>query len=125
MKQKRLAIQQLTISYIDANEDSDKIIFFIHGNSSSSKTWFRQMTYKSFSNFRLIAFDLPGHGESSHSKNPADEYSAIATGKVMAEAVNILSGKNRFILAGFSYGTNVVAEMLLNGVHPAGIVLIG
>ena len=43
----------------------------------------------------------------------------------MADAIGVLAQDNPFILVGFSYGTNVVAEMLAYGLKPAGIVLAG
>lgn len=125
MKQNFITINGLRIAYFEKNPTEDKIIFFIHGNSCSSRVWQKQLQSELFNNYRLIAFDLPGHGKSSASKNPLDDYSPIGTAKLLSSVVNELADNGPYILVGFSYGTNVVAEMLAHSLKPAGIMLIG
>lgn len=120
-----LVIDGITISYIEKNSTSDKIIFFIHGNSSSAITWEKQFQDQLFQNYRLIAINLPGHGNSSFSKNANKDYSPMGTADIASKLVKILSGSKKYILVGSSYGTNVVAEMIAMGIKPEGIVLIG
>jgi len=119
-----IPINGLKLSYVEHNENSDKIIFFIHGNSGSFNTWHSQLSSAAFQNYRLIAIDLPGHGSSESSSNPDVDYSPIRIGKMIAEVVNILAANESYILVGFSFGTNVIGEMLLNNVEPVGIILV-
>ena len=110
--------------YLEKNPAIKRTIFFIHGNSGSSLTWGEQFASPLFSDFRLIAFDLPAHGSSMSSTEPDLDYSPINLGNMMAAAVNSLAGNHSYILAGFSFGTNIIGEMLFNDLNPAGIVLI-
>lgn len=120
---KFIEIENIQIAYREINPDKKQIIFFIHGNSGSSKTWEKQFKCELFNNYRLIAFDLPGTGQSQISKTIQWDYSPIATGKIMGEAVKRLANDKPFSLVGFSYGTNVVCEMLNYSLNPAGIAL--
>ncbi|HEX5154267.1 MAG TPA: alpha/beta hydrolase [Parafilimonas sp.] len=113
------------IAYIEKNSAEAKTIFFIHGNSGSSKTWRKQFQDELFKNYRLIAVDLPGHGESSKAANPKYTYSPIITAKILAEALQKLTENKPYFLVGFSYGTNLIAEMLPFINQPLGIVLSG
>lgn len=115
----------LRIAYFEKNPTADKIIFFIHGNSSSSRMWEKQLSSDLYKDYRLIAFDLPGHGKSSASKNPEVDYSPTGTAEILSQAVKILAGAKPFIFVGFSYGSNLVTEILEYQVIPLGIVLVG
>ena len=46
-------------------------VVLIHGNSSSSRVFSRQLDGPLGECFRLIAVDLPGHGESDDAKDPS------------------------------------------------------
>jgi len=124
MQEKSIAIGTLRIAYIENNPGASKTIFFIHGNSCSSRMWRKQIQCELFNSYRLIAFDLPGHGKSFVSENPFDDYSPIGTAKILSSAINLLAGTNPYIVVGFSYGTNLVAEMLAHQLKPAGIILV-
>ena len=125
MQQKFVEIGGLTIAYQEKNSSSSRTIFFIHGNSGSSLTWSKQLESSLFSDFRLIAFDMPAHGMSNASSDPGKDYSPVMLGKIMAEAVNNLAADHPYILIGFSFGTNIIGEMLCHNLKPAGIILAG
>lgn len=122
---KTIDVNGITLSYIEKNEDVIETIFFIHGNSCSSRMWRKQFESDWFHSYRLIAIDLPGHGLSSSSTNPFQDYSPIGTGKILSEAVKKLADGNLYLFVGFSYGTNLAVEMLRCGLSPVGIVLLG
>lgn len=113
----------LTLSYLEKNETSPHTIFFIHGNSASATFWQPQLDDAALSAYRLVAFDLPAHGHSS--ADPANNYGVMDIGKTMAKAVRQLAEDNPYILVAISMGTNILAEMLEETIHPAGIVLAG
>jgi pimeloyl-ACP methyl ester carboxylesterase len=125
MNETFISVGSMKIAYVERNPDSANTIFFIHGNSGSSKMWQKQFDTDKLSNYRLIAIDLPGHGQSSRSISPFEDYSPIRTARYLSEAIRNLARGKPFILAGFSYGTNMVAEMLEFEIMPRGIVLIG
>jgi len=124
MQRRFTTVDGISLAYIEKNPQAHKTIFFIHGNSGSSRTWNKQLESPLFSSFRLVAFDLPAHGFSSPSSNPDNDYAPITLGKIMAEAVSSLSGDGSYILIGFSFGTNIIGEMLLHDLKPAGIILV-
>jgi pimeloyl-ACP methyl ester carboxylesterase len=124
MTKNAITIGDVSIDYIETNPMAVPIIIFIHGNSGSSRTWEKQMNDPSFENYRLIAFDLPGHGSSAHSRNPDEDYSPLGTAMLLAKAIKEISDGKPFLLAGFSYGTNLLAEMLNCQIRPVGIAMI-
>lgn len=124
MTPKTLTIDGLSVSYLEANPDGQKTIFFVHGNSCTARMWEKQLTAAALENYRLIALDLPGHGQSD--KFPAEKpYSLPAVGEVIGKAIVELGGEKEYIIVGFSIGTNIVAETLAYDVVPAGLVFAG
>jgi pimeloyl-ACP methyl ester carboxylesterase len=124
MTPKTLTIDGLSVSYLESNPGAEKTIFFIHGNSCAARMWEKQLTDAVLENYRLIAFDLPGHGQSD--KFPTEKtYSLPAMGEVISKAILELSKEKEYIIAGFSIGTNIVAETLAYDVAPAGLVFAG
>lgn len=120
---KTIDIHRICLSYLEKNEVSTPTLFFVHGNSGSAASWQKQMESPQLSAYRLIAFDLPGHGRST--PIPANENILFKMAEVLACAVKELSNGGPFILVGLSLGTNLVAEMLTQDVQPAGIALLG
>src|SRR5215203_1173103 len=125
MDQKFIKVDGFSLAFIENNPNAQQTIFFIHGNSGSSATWNKQLNDPLFSEYRLTAFDLPGHGASSKSSNPESDYTPINTAKILAEAISVLSNTAPFVLVGISYGTNIIAEMMELNINPSGIVLMG
>jgi pimeloyl-ACP methyl ester carboxylesterase len=119
-----IQIDNCKIAYIEKNKNSQQAIFFIHGNSGSSRIWIKQFRAEILSGYRLVAIDLPGHGYSLFSNSPSDDYSPTGTAILLSKAIREISGNHPFLLVGLSYGTNVIAEMLNFGLKPKGIVLI-
>lgn len=126
MIRKSITINRVKLSYLENDTNSSEIIFFIHGNSGSSRYWHKQYNDRALQSYRLIVFDLPAHGESDASSNPTDDYSLIGLGQIMMQAVLAIDTTgSSYVLVGLSLGTNIIAEMLAhNQVSPKGIVLI-
>ncbi|RFS19461.1 alpha/beta hydrolase [Chitinophaga silvatica] len=125
MQQKAITINNISLSYYEQNEGADKTIFFVHGNSGSGKAWIRQFQGSHLSEYRLIAFDLPAHGQSASLDGSIFNYNFPDFGKLLNAAVNLLNRDKPYILAGVSIGTNIVTESLAHGLKPEGIVLVG
>jgi pimeloyl-ACP methyl ester carboxylesterase len=120
-----LTVGDLTLVYQEENPGDRSTVFFMHGNSNSSRLWHKQYKDHRFSGYRLIAFDLPAHGKSDAVPDPGNDYSLPFLARIMAEAVSSLDNGKPYILAGLSLGTNIVAEMLAYDLTPAGIILAG
>lgn len=120
-----IMVDGIRIAYYEQNHQSKHTIFFIHGNSASSAAWSKQFASALLMHYRLIAFDLPAHGRSSISPDPADDYTLKGLGRIIAKAVQAFSSEENYILCGVSLGTNIIAEMLSCGIKPVGLVLAG
>lgn len=124
MDQRSIVIHGITLHYKVCNDTQEKTIVFIHGNSSSSQLWIAQLNSIKLNGFRLLAFDLPGHGLSSASSDAEEGYSVVGFARIMAQAIEQVVS-SPFVLVGFSLGSNVVAEMLGLGASPKGVFLLG
>lgn len=124
MTYKYMCIEDQHLAYQEKNEDAGPIIFFIHGNSASSNAWKYQLADERFNCFRLIAFDLPGHGLTEEPLHPNTMYALPELGRLLAEAVKLLSDASPYILVGVSLGTNIIGEMIAHNLQPAGVALL-
>jgi pimeloyl-ACP methyl ester carboxylesterase len=124
MEQRFITVNSIKLAYLEQNTSSDKTIFFIHGNSVSSRSWKYQFNSPLLGDYRLIAIDLPAHGNSDSSNDPETDYTLPGLGFIMANAIKSLVQDKPYILVGLSLGTNILAESLAFDLHPAGIVLI-
>lgn len=123
MKTNVIKFENLQVAIAEANSTAKNAIFFIHGNSSSANAWTAQLNDPLFSDYHLGALDLPGHGKTSASSDPEEDYSIPGMAKIMADSIIKLNLTKPYILVGFSLGANVVSEMLPY-LKPAGIVLV-
>ncbi len=125
MEKQFIIVEGIQIAYLEQNSNSNKTIFFIPGNSVSSRTWRKQIGDPQFADYRLIAFDLPAHGDSGSFSDTNYVYSLPQLGKLMAAALLQLINNRPYVIAGVSLGTNIVSEMLSTAIQPKGLVLAG
>jgi len=122
IKSQPIEFNGISISTKSTGTGKDAIVF-IHGSCMDSTTWSPQLEDEELSNkYKLIAFDLPGHGESGWYKNDTRDYRPK---KVASLLSFLLSEYNieRFIVVGLSYGTNLIGEVYTPLAGCAGIVL--
>ena len=88
---------------------SGRPIIFVHGVSQSRNSWAKQMASDLSDEFRLIAYDLRGHGQSeisadgyTDSKTWADDLKAVIDGLELNGAVPV----------GWSYGPLVILDYI-------------
>ena len=80
-------VKNQSISFIEKNATKPKTIFFLHGNSGSALSWSKQLNDPQLSDYRMVAFDLPAHGNSDPFKNE-DKYNLLSIAELMAEAID-------------------------------------
>ncbi len=114
---KKFSAYGQSLNYIEKNESQERTLLFIHGNSHSLKSFSAQMNALELQNFRLIAVDLPGHGDSSK-EGP---YSLKQFGLLLSEFINTL-GLNNILLIGHSLGGHVAINVLKH-IQPDGLFL--
>jgi non-heme chloroperoxidase len=86
-------------------------VLFIHGWSQSDLCWANQVNGQLADRFRIVTFDLRGHGLSEKPLGP-DEY---ASGQLWADDVAAVMeqvGLERPVLVAWSYGGFIVADFL-------------
>ncbi|MDE1193175.1 MAG: alpha/beta hydrolase [Arachidicoccus sp.] len=105
-------------------ESVDNAIVFLHNSSGSMDIWDQQFNDPQFKDYSMICFDLPGHGKSSHSKQPEKDYTLPAMADNVLQILNSLS-LHRYIIVAVSLSTNFVAEIADKLVNCEGIFMIG
>ncbi|MBA1141863.1 alpha/beta fold hydrolase [Mesorhizobium neociceri] len=99
-------------------------IVMIHGSGSSRAVFARQFDSPLADAHRLIAFDLPGHGESSDARDPATAYTIAGLAQTTARLLDAL-GIDRAIIFGWSLGGHVAIELASFHHAVSGLVLTG
>ena len=98
-------------------------VVLIHGNSSSSRAFSRQLEGPLGRRARLVAVDLPGHGESDDAKDPS-AYSLPGHARAVRAVVEALDlHEARFV--GWSLGGHVTLEMAPDLLRARGFVIFG
>lgn len=95
----------------------------IHGNSSSSRAFSRQLDGPMGRRFRLVAVDLPGHGASDDAKDPG-AYSLPGHARAIRAVVDAL-GLEQALVVGWSLGGHVALEMAPDLGSARGFVIFG
>lgn len=103
-------------------------ILMLHGTGSSSLAFGRQFDSPLADAHRLIAIDLPGHGQSPDATNPATDYTMPGLVHTVEQVIDRLALDEVTIL-GWSLGGhigiellahNAVAALMLTGTPPIG-----
>jgi pimeloyl-ACP methyl ester carboxylesterase len=95
----------------------------IHGNSSSSRAFSRQVDGPLGERFRLVAVDLPGHGASDHARDPS-AYSLPGHARAVRTVVDAL-GLSAARFVGWSLGGHLALEMAPDLPHARGFMIFG
>jgi pimeloyl-ACP methyl ester carboxylesterase len=98
-------------------------VVLIHGNSSSSRVFSRQLDGPLGQRFRLIAVDLPGHGASDDAKDPS-AYSLPGYARAVRAGIDAL-GIDEAHFVGWSLGGHIALEMAPDLSNPRGFVIFG
>ncbi|WP_123538634.1 alpha/beta fold hydrolase [Halosimplex salinum] len=94
---------------VETGPSDARPILLVHGYSQSHLSWRDQFDSTLAEEFRLVAMDLRGHGESEKPRGAYGESEAWA-GDVQAVADAL--GLDEFVLAGWSYGSLVALDYL-------------
>lgn len=94
------------IAYLDTG-GTGQAILFVHGNSTESVTFSRQLESDLAERYRLVALDLPGHGDSG--RVPVTEYGVPFYARKVAALASQL-GIDDAVLVGWSLGGHIVLE---------------
>src|ERR1700733_15199098 len=98
-------------------------LVLIHGNSSSSRVFSRQLDGPLGKRFRLIAVDLPGHGASDDAEDPTS-YSLPGHARAVRAVLDALAIDEAHFV-GWSLGGHIALEMAPDLRNPRGFVIFG
>lgn len=101
----------LTISAQEWGNPAGPEILFIHGFSQSHLSWMRQVDGELAREFRIVTYDLRGHGNSDKPLDPAFYRDPKAWGDEV-QAVIDAAGLKRPVLVGWSYAGRVISDYL-------------
>jgi len=129
MKRKKVTLfNNLEITCFDNEKDVQTTLVFIHGNSLNASLFTNQFNAQALNQYRIVALDLPGHGDSLKSENPQQDYGVnkfIATLQELIQKLNL----DNIVLVGHSLGGHIAIHLLpallKTGLQIKGIVLIG
>jgi pimeloyl-ACP methyl ester carboxylesterase len=96
----------------------------IHGNSSSKEIFNQQFASALGQEYRLIAIDLPGHGNSSDAFDPHRSYSMVGYADAVVEVLEHL-GIDEVAVIGWSLGGHIGMEMMALYPLLTGLMIIG
>src|SRR5215470_7255695 len=112
LKYKPISVQTpygLTISAQEWGNPAGPEILFIHGFSQSSMSWMRQVDSDLAKEFRIVTYDLRGHGNSDKPVEPERYRDSKAWGDEV-QAVIDAAGLKRPVLVGWSYAGRVISD---------------
>jgi non-heme chloroperoxidase len=114
MKYKPIAVTTpdgLTISAQEWGNPAGPEIIFVHGFSQSHLSWMRQVNGDLAKEFRIVTYDLRGHGNSDKPLEAARYRDSKAWGDEV-QAVMDAAGLKHPVLVGWSYGSRVITDYL-------------
>src|ERR1700757_4822881 len=99
-------------------------VLLIHGNSFCRGVFRKQMQGQIAKNQRFIAFDLPGHGQSSNAPDPERSYTRPGLADAAVELLDNL-GVTEAIMFGWSLGGHIGIEMIPRFPGMRGLMITG
>ena len=106
MEKKFVEVSGIRLAYLDSGGSGPAIVL-VHGNSSSSRTFEQQLDSPLATEFRMLAVDLPGHGDSG--RVPVADYGLPFYARRVAGLTSAL-GVDGCVLVGWSLGGHIVLE---------------
>ena len=98
------------IAYVESGGQGPAVLM-VHGNSSAKEIFARQFESEIGAKYRLIAMDLPGHGESENARDPSRTYSIHGFADAAIEFLEAL-GVSKAVIIGWSLGGHIALEMM-------------
>jgi|SRR5580658_4630134 pimeloyl-ACP methyl ester carboxylesterase len=122
MDQEKVTVGGQEIAFLRSSGGGRSVVF-VHGNSSSARTW-RPLLDGSFGQrFLCLALDLPGHGDSPPATDHST-YSLPGYAAVLAEFARA-TGAADAVFVGWSLGGHIVIEAAPALPEAAGFVIFG
>lgn len=102
----------------------DLPVLLIHGNSLCGEVFRNQLGGTRSRKRRLVAIDLPGHGDSSNARNPSRTYTRSGLADAAIEVLGMLGLKD-VVVFGWSLGGHIALEMASRFAGIKGLLISG
>jgi pimeloyl-ACP methyl ester carboxylesterase len=99
-------------------------VLLIHGNSMCWRVFTGQFDSPLSERYRMIAFDLPGHGASEDAPDPRRTYSIPAYSELVLEILDAL-GVSEGAILGWSLGGHIGLELMAQWQGLCGLMAVG
>lgn len=109
---------------VEDNGNPGMPVVLIHGNSSSRKVFQHQLDAPLAQGRRLVAIDLPGHGDSGDAPDPARTYTRSGLADAIAELFDVMRIREA-IVVGWSLGGHVGIDLLSRFDTIRGLLITG
>lgn len=106
------------------SEGTGPAALLVHGNSSSSRSFQHQLEGSLGEKFRLVAMDLPGHGQSAPASDPQATYTLPGYASVVVGVAEQL-GLTEAVFVGWSLGGHILLEASDQLPEAAGWMIFG
>ncbi len=111
------------IAVEESNQGRTPVVF-LHGNSSCRRVFRHQLEMPLAANYRMIAFDFPGHGQSNDATDPQRTYTLPGLADATGEFLRYM-GVSSPIVVGWSLGGHVAIQTLSQGFNMRAMLLCG
>jgi pimeloyl-ACP methyl ester carboxylesterase len=109
---------------VRTSEGTGPTVVLCHGNSMSSEVYANQLEGAFARRFRVIAFDLPGHGEAQRASEPDTTYTLEGYSRSIVDVARALDTEGA-VFVGWSLGGHALIEAMERLPKAAGFVLFG
>jgi pimeloyl-ACP methyl ester carboxylesterase len=106
------------------DNQQEKNLVLLHGNSSSHRFWSPLLQGKLKTYYNFLTFDLPGHGQSPAAEDAALTYSLPSYVEILKDVLKSYNLKHYYIF-GHSLGGHVVLEALEHLDNCMGAMIMG
>ena len=120
----RSATRIAGLSWYESRPSGAPALVFVHGNSSSAQTWRHQFAGALATRYRLVALDLPGHGDSERAAPPEVGYALPGYAASLLALVRTLALEDA-VFVGWSLGGHIVLEASAALPRARGFVIFG
>lgn len=122
-RQFRLQTKLGDVAGVESRSDGPPVVF-IHGNSACKEAFEHQLVSDLLAPFRLIAIDLPGHGESDDLNDCPQNANLPDFARHVSEVIERCM-LQRSVVVGWSLGGHIAIEMIGQGASLTGLVITG
>ncbi|SMF38846.1 Pimeloyl-ACP methyl ester carboxylesterase [Xaviernesmea oryzae] len=110
--------------HVSDTEGKGLPLLLLHGSSTSRHVFARQYHPSLLEKARILALDLPGHGESDDARDPDRVYTLTGLVDAVEEVLANL-GIRRLVVLGWSLGGHLAIEMMARSHSVEGILIAG